>query len=306
MPPQYKPSDQITAQGQTKSLNEWAQALGTPVQTILGRLHRGHTIEQAVTVPPSTTGGANKGIKADADILTPEEVDQILKAANNSQTATRDKAILVIAYRSGLRCSEILALKPKDIDQDKGTISVHHGKGDKARIVAMDAAAWSHIATWLDLRATWFPAEVVRGSQEPPLFCTRQGKPIASRQVRAMLSRRAKKAQIKKHVHAHGLRRTMASEMAAEGVPLIDISGALGHSNVATTDTYLKKVSPTSVLDAMRARNWNNRKPTNHIPSQTPPPDWLDRLKTDIGPRLKCFADTRQPDQDFQVVVLLF
>ena len=78
------------------------------------------------------------------------------------------------------------------------------------------------MAEWMQLRASW-PI-----NDASPLFCTQSGTRLSDRQVRAMFSRKSKQAKIEKHVHPHGMRRTMASEMAAEGIPLIDISGALG------------------------------------------------------------------------------
>jgi site-specific recombinase XerD len=302
----YKPSDILTANGETKSLNEFAEALNCPVQTIISRLKRGEHPDTAVAKAISQTGGQNRGKRLDADILVGDEVERLLNAGSQGETGIRDRAILVIAYRSGLRCSEILSLMPKDIDIQRGTITVHHGKGDKARTVALDPSGWIHVITWSDLRATW----TIQATS--PLFCTRQGGPINARQVRAMIQRRAKTAGIAKHVHAHGLRRTMASEMASEGVPLMDISGALGHSSPSTTDTYLKKVNPTSVLDAMRARTWGAQHSSPHpSPAPTsrptvPPPDWIERLRNDIGSRLRCLTDARKDDTDFEVMVLLF
>jgi site-specific recombinase XerD len=54
----------------------------------------------------------------------------------------------------------------------------------------------------------------------------------------------------------HGLRHAFASELAAEGQPLTVIRDALGHSSLATTDVYLRHISPEHVIDALRARSW--------------------------------------------------
>lgn len=298
----YKPSDVVTVRGQAKSLVDWAAELATPVQTILGRLKRGQSIAEAVSKPVAKNNGSNKGKSFDADVLVGDEVERLLAAGNKSETAVRDRSLIVLAYRSGLRCSEILALAPKDIDIERGTISVHHGKGDKARVVAMDPAAWSQLVQWLDLRATWSPAADAR------LFCTRDGRPINDRQVRAMFARRAAKAGINKHVHAHGLRRTMASELAAEGVNVLDIGTILGHSNVATTNTYLKRINPTSAINAMKGRAWGQVPTSSARPAgkTVPAPGWLDRLVAEIGDRLMLVHDGRSSESDFRAAVLLF
>ena len=298
----YKPSDVVTANGVTETLNYFAEQLGTPVQTILSRLKGGWSIKDACSISVKTTGGSNKGKKADADVLQADEVQRLLDAAPKSETAIRDRALIVLSYRSGLRCAEILALQPKDLDVSKGTVTVQHGKGDKFRIVALDPQGWAHMAEWQQLRASW-PI-----NDSSPLFCTKDGKSISGRQVRAMFQRRSERGKIEKHAHPHGMRRTMASEMASEGIPLIDISGALGHSNVATTNTYLKRVNPTSVVDAMRSRCWGASSSQRDLTSisRLPSPDWLPRLKNDIGERLIAVYDVRSSESDFKAMVVLF
>ena len=81
-----------------------------------------------------------------------------------------------------------------------------------------------------------------------PVLCTLKGKRVSAAYVRALLPRLARKAGIEKRVHAHGLRRTHAAELAREGVPLNVISRQLGHSNVSTTSRYLDHVAPLEVV----------------------------------------------------------
>ena len=68
-----------------------------------------------------------------------------------------------------------------------------------------------------------------------------------------MLRRRTLKAGIEQRVHAHGLRRSHAANMAAAGVPLNVIQRQLGHANVATTSRYIDHVQPADVIAAVRA-----------------------------------------------------
>lgn len=301
----YKPSDVVTANGKSQKLTAWAAELGTPVQTLLGRLKRVKSdadISEAITRPLSTRGGQNKGASHDADVLVGDEVDRLLNAGNKSETAIRDRVLIVLAYRSGLRCCEMLALMPKDIDIEQGSIRVHHGKGNKARVVAMDPAAWAHVAEWMELRSTWAITDA------SPVFCTRHGGPINSRQIRAMFGRRGAKGGIAKHVHAHGMRHTMASELMAEGVNVLDIKTILGHSSVATTNTYLQQINPASALDAMKGRAWGQH--VNNVVTSgkraMPAPGWLESLRNQIGDRLMLIHDGRSSEVDFRAAVLLF
>ncbi len=125
-----------------------------------------------------------------------------------------------------------------------------HGKGDKARVAIIDAQAAAELSAWLAVR------KGLGLNGHKPIFCTLRGKPISTAQVREMLPRRGKKAGITKRVHAHGLRHTGASELAQEGVSLVDIQQQLGHSSAATTDRYLHQLNPVARVERLRSRTW--------------------------------------------------
>jgi site-specific recombinase XerD len=195
---------------------------------------------------------ANKGLKLPAEPLSQDEVTKLLNGCSRrAPTGIRNRALIVVLYRAGLRISEALALLPKDLDAANGSIRVLHGKGDKDRVVGIDAGAWAIVQNWLDRRA----ASGIGG--RAPVFCTLAGEPITPSYVRTLLPRLGHKAGIAKRVHAHGLRHTMAFELANEGMPLHIIQQQLGHSSVATTDRYIKHLNPAVVVDAMKARTWS-------------------------------------------------
>ena len=74
---------------------------------------------------------ANKGLKLPAEPLTPNEVKALINACSKrAVTGIRNRALIVVLYRAGLRVSEALALQPKDLDPIASTIRVLHGKGD--------------------------------------------------------------------------------------------------------------------------------------------------------------------------------
>ncbi len=195
---------------------------------------------------------ANKGQTYKPEVLAPDEMKRLLAApSSRAPTGIRNRALLVVLYRAGLRIAEALALLPKDLDCAASTVRVLHGKGDKARTVGMDPEAFAMVERWLDVRAA-------RGiNARAPLFCSLKGKSIAGSYVRALLPRLAKRAGIEKRVHAHGLRHTMAAEMRAEGVDIGVISKQLGHASIATTARYIDHIAPTDLIDTMRARTWD-------------------------------------------------
>jgi site-specific recombinase XerD len=194
---------------------------------------------------------ANKGQRYPAEILTPVEVKPLIRACSGrAPTGIRNRGLIVVLYRGGLRISEALALKLKDLDQDAGTIRVLHGKGDRARTVGLDPTAFAVIERWLDRRSS------LGINSRALLFCTLDGKPLATAYVRALLPRLAKRAGIEKRVHAHGLRHTHAAELAREGVPVNVIQAQLGHTSLAVTDRYIRHIAPEQLIEAMRARVW--------------------------------------------------
>ncbi len=193
---------------------------------------------------------ANKGERYPAEILSPEEVARLFQACSGrAPTGVRNRALITLLYRAGLRISEALDLKPKDIDRKAGTIRVLHGKGDKARTVGIDAASFASIERWMDRR------KELRLTGRSRLFCTLQGKPIDSSYIRHMMKRLGSKAGIEKRVHAHGLRHSLAAELAAERKPMNVIQAQLGHGSLATTSRYLAHIRPQQLIDEMQARD---------------------------------------------------
>jgi site-specific recombinase XerD len=193
----------------------------------------------------------NKGKTYPPEILTPEEVRALVRGCSNrAPTGVRNRALIVVLYRAGLRLHEALALTPRDVDAQRGTVNVRHGKGDKHRTVGMDPGAFALLERWLDVRR----AQDIGPRRR--LFCTLAGEPVHDSYVRQLLHRLARKAAIDKRVHPHGLRHTHAAELVAEGTPLDIIRDQLGHDSLRTTDRYLRHVAPRERIERMRARAW--------------------------------------------------
>ena len=207
-----------------------------------------------VTQPGHHSGRvpANKGQTFPAEVLTPDEVRRLLaQCSATSSTGTRYRALITVMYRSGLRCSEALALRPKDVDLRAGSVTVLHGKGDRRRTVGIDPGAGRVVAAWIRYRRR------LDLPHDAPLFCTLRGNPIPPSQIRTLLPRLARKAGVDKRVHPHGLRHTHAFELMMEGVPMPIIQSQLGHASLATTDTYLAHIAPKQVIDTIRKRVWS-------------------------------------------------
>jgi len=196
---------------------------------------------------------ANYGLKLPPEPLSRSEVERLLRNLGHGPYGHRNRALIALMWRSGLRISEALALFPKDIDRDAGTVTVLRGKGDKRRQVALDALALELIDRWMAER----PALGI-GNREP-LFCcihrsTARGRGMSATAVRELLRHARVAARIEKRVHPHGLRHTMAFELLMEKQPLGVIRAQLGHSELGTTMRYLDHLAPAEAIRAMHAR----------------------------------------------------
>jgi site-specific recombinase XerD len=196
---------------------------------------------------------SNAGRKFPAETLTRDEVTALIGVVKgNGVIAVRNRALIAVMVGSGLRVSEALALKPRDVLPN--ALNVRHGKGDKSRIAHLAPDAQALLAAWLDRRATLG----LNGRQ--PVFCGVSkgsiGQPMATSYVRRLLPALAQKAGIDKHVHAHGLRHTHATDLVERRASLREIKEQLGHQSTATTDNYIAKIAPRerlSRLDALYA-----------------------------------------------------
>lgn len=188
----------------------------------------------------------------DADLLRRSEVERLISAASGrAPTGIRNRAMIALAWRSGLRIGEVLSLRPKDVDLAAGTVVVQRGKGRKRRVVGLDSGAAALVERWMVTRSE---LPVMKSS---PLFCTLRGGVIDQSYVRHLLPRLAARAGIDKRVHAHALRHAFALELEGEGAPLTTIRDLLGHSTAAVTDTYLRRIGASDAVEFARDRLWN-------------------------------------------------
>jgi integrase/recombinase XerD len=194
---------------------------------------------------------AVNGSALDADLLSAGEVELLMRrCSRRAPTGVRNRALIAVLWRCGLRLGEALALAPKDFDPDAGTLVVQRGKGGKRRVVGVDAGTAALVGRWLEVRRR-------RGIAGGPLFCTLAGRPMDQSYVRHLLPRLARRAGVERRVHAHGLRHAFAVDLARSGAPIFVVRDALGHSSVATTQVYLSRVGAHEAVDVMRARDWN-------------------------------------------------
>lgn len=202
---------------------------------------KGHFGVQPGDEPP------NKGRRYPAEPLTPAEVAQMIgRCSRRAPTGIRNRALLTLLYRSGLRISELLSLRPSDVNLDKHSIRLLDTKTGDAQTRGYHPTAADALARWLDTRRQL-------GIGNGRLFCTLQGTPLSDDYVRGLMRRLAAQAGIEKRVHPHGLRHTFAAELDAAGTSLSVISKLLGHHSVPTTARYLDHLTNQQAVTALGA-----------------------------------------------------
>ena len=174
----------------------------------------------------------------------------MMDACADTPAGIRNRALITVLYRAGLRINEALSLRPKDLDPRSGAIRVLFAKGGRSRTVGMDGQAFDALGQWLEIRT----AHGINGLE--PVFCMLDGQPLQDGYIRVLFPRLGRQAGIAKRVHAHGFRHTHAAELRAEGVDIGIISKQLGHRTIATTARYLDHIAPYAVIEALHSRRW--------------------------------------------------
>jgi integrase/recombinase XerD len=196
-----------------------------------------------MTTHMTPTPSPLRGRRFPAEPLTLADIEALRGACSRrAPTGIRNRALLAVLFRSGIRISEALALYPKDLDPAGGTLRVLHGKGDKARTAPLPSDAAEAVERWLDTR------QRLGLNGRHPLFSTLKGEPLWSSYIRNLLKRLARKAGVEKRVHPHGFRHGWAVGQIENGTSLPAIQTLLGHTSLATTATYLSHIAPAQAV----------------------------------------------------------
>jgi integrase/recombinase XerD len=176
------------------------------------------------------------------ETLNPAERQALLAAPRiRAPTGHRDLCLIALMLNAGLRASEALHLRARDVDWTSGQIMVREGKGKK------DRSLWLSESD-LDLLRSWKSRRPTAGEL---LFTTLHGTLIKDRDLRAMVKRRARKVGIIKDVHPHMLRHTFATDLYRVTKDIRLVQKTLGHADLSTTMIYTHLVDD-DVAHAMR------------------------------------------------------
>ena len=157
------------------------------------------------------------------NVLNEKEVSDLLKAVEN----IKHKSILMLAYSAGLRLSELVNVKIKDIDSKRMQIRIEQGKGKKDRYSLLSVR-------FLEVLRKYY----LEYKPKDWLFEGANGGQYSTRSVQLIMQVAAKKAGIKKKISMHTLRHSFATHLLENGTDLRYIQSLLGHESSKTTEIY--------------------------------------------------------------------
>jgi len=147
----------------------------------------------------------------------------------------RNRAILELFYATGIRISELVNLRMRDMDLENQIISVI-GKGKKQRIVPFGIPAKKQLKKYVKVRINFLKEKQNLGEEH--LFLNKDGKHITARSVRRIVDKLLNDISTKKGLSPHAIRHTFATHMLNSGADLRVIQELLGHSSLSTTQKY--------------------------------------------------------------------
>lgn len=167
------------------------------------------------------------------NILTIEEVDNLLDIKLDTPFDYRNKAMLELMYSSGLRVSELINLELSDIDLNNNYVRCF-GKGSKERIVPVG----EYSAKYLSIYINEYRDNMKKGYYTEKIFLNNHGKEMTRQGFFKIIKKIAKDKDINKNITPHMLRHSFATHLLNNGADLRTIQEMLGHSSISTTQIY--------------------------------------------------------------------
>ncbi|MFW6320145.1 MAG: site-specific tyrosine recombinase/integron integrase [Bacillota bacterium] len=164
----------------------------------------------------------------------PEEIEGIFDSIDTkNDKGKRDFLLLEMLYDTGLRVSELCALKLRDIDIKNRTMLIH-GKGQKDRIIPIG----KRLSTLLESYYLSTRKNLMKDSDHPYLFVNTKGNPLTTRGVRYIIKSIIDDSSTYLKITPHTLRHTFASHLLSQGADLRSVQALLGHESISSTQIY--------------------------------------------------------------------
>ena len=158
--------------------------------------------------------------------LTEREVEKLIDAAKGNRHGTRDATMILVAFRHGLRASELCELQWSDVEFESGTSYLRRAKG---------GATGTHPLLGDELRAL---RALKRDTKSPFVFVSERGAPLSTSGLAKLIERAGVEASMPLPVHAHMLRHACGFVLANRGTDTRTLQGYLGHRSIQSTVRY--------------------------------------------------------------------
>jgi len=170
-------------------------------------------------------------------VLGPSAVERLLNAPNaETRLGRRDRAALETLYATGCRASEVVNLRPRDLDL-KGGLARCVGKGNKERIVPLGKRAIEALSAYLQQDR---PALTARHPETATILVSRTGRPLSRIGLWRIVKVHAQASGVRGEVSPHTLRHSFATHLLAGRADLRVVQEMLGHASIATTQVYTR------------------------------------------------------------------
>jgi site-specific recombinase XerD len=167
------------------------------------------------------------------DFLTEAEMKRFLDAARHGRHGVRDHAMMLMAFRHGLRVSELIDLRMKDIDLESSRLYVRRKKGSLSTHQPIEGDELRAIRAWLRERNQRDDAH------SHYLFLSERG-PMTRQAVNYLVAQAGKRARLRFHIHPHMLRHSTGYYLANRNHDTRLVQDYLGHKNIAHTVRYTR------------------------------------------------------------------
>ncbi len=200
----------------------------------LRRFHRFLVSEEQAAYDPTGALDSPRPWKKLPYVLTIDEMKKLLDQPKGSRILTlRDKAMLEFLYATGVRISEMITTKRKNLLAEVELVRVI-GKGQKERIVPIGRHALAAVERYLDRSRP----ELANEHSEDVLFLNRRGRPFSRMGLWKILRKYVVQAGIAKRVTPHTIRHSFATHLLEAGADLRAVQEMLGHADISTTQIY--------------------------------------------------------------------
>lgn len=190
--------------------------------------------ENKITNNPMTLISNPKKEKKLPKYLNYEEMEKLLNSIDTSELeGIRNKLIIELLYSTGIRVSELVNIKIKDIRIKENQINIL-GKGNKERIVLFGEKAKEMIKIYLNAYKEYFKGNILNDY----LLINKKGKQLTTNKIELIVKDVLKKSSLKLNISPHTLRHTFATHMLDSGADLKSVQELLGHENLKTTAIY--------------------------------------------------------------------